>query len=116
MEAQGAARRQELAKQAAETKERNVGATTPEEFKAALTRKYGNLLRAWRKGLDLDGNGKLSFVEFCAAAKNHAYHGNIRALWKSYDVTGEGMITLDEFAPAVAKIYESFIATLKEKH
>jgi Ca2+-binding EF-hand superfamily protein len=115
-EALGAAKRKELEARAAETKRRNVGATTPEEFKAALTRKYGNLLRAWRKGLDLDGNGRLGFAEFCAAAKGHAYHGNIRALWKSYDVSGEGMITLEEFAPAVAELYGGLVATLRGAH
>ena len=31
--------------------------------------RYGNLLRAWKLGLDTDGSGKISFVEFCSAAR-----------------------------------------------
>ena len=36
------------------------------------SRRYANLLRAWKHGLDTDGSGKLGFVEFVNAARKHA--------------------------------------------
>ena len=36
------------------------------------SRRYANLLRAWKYGLDTDGSGKLGFVEFVNAARKHA--------------------------------------------
>ena len=38
--------------------------------------RYGNLMRAWRKGLDLDGSGKLSFTEFCKALRDQGFRGS----------------------------------------
>merc|ERR1719506_2719692 len=66
-------------------------------------RKYaGNLLKAWRLGLDLDGGGTLSYIEFCQAVRHQGYVGDMKKLWSEMDTDGSGFIGLDEFAPAVA--------------
>merc|ERR1719197_1628127 len=67
-------------------------------------------------GLDSDGSGKLSFVEFCQSARNEGFAGNLKSLWKEMDADGEGFVTLEEFAPGIASLMASFYACLKEKH
>merc|ERR1719230_784194 len=84
-EALGKAARKELEDQAAEVAALDMGASTLEGFKKQLVLKYGNLLRAWKSSLDSDGSGKLSFQEFCAAARNEGYVGNLKGLWKELD-------------------------------
>lgn len=59
-----------------------VGLHTPDGFKQALVGRCGSLLSAWREALDLDGNGRLTFGEFCLALSRLGYHGNVRGLWQ----------------------------------
>jgi hypothetical protein len=63
-----------------------VGLHTPDGFKQALIVRCGSLLGAWREALDLDGNGRLTFGEFCLALSRLGYHGNVRGLW--HQLTG----------------------------
>merc|ERR1719353_2089197 len=114
--AQGQQKRKNVAEAAAANAAADIGAHNFEEFKGVLTRKYGNLLRAWTMGLDSDGSGKLSFVEFCNSARLEGFAGNLKALWKEMDADGEGFVTLEEFAPEIAKLVTSFKSFLKEKH
>ncbi|CAE8611369.1 unnamed protein product, partial [Polarella glacialis] len=51
------------------------GLHTPEGFKKALQMRCGSLWGAWREALDLDGNGRLTFGEFCVALHRLAFHG-----------------------------------------
>merc|ERR1719316_1615439 len=99
--AQGKQKRKAVEEEAAARAAADIGAHTFEEFKAVLQRKYGNLLRAWTMGLDSNGSGKLSFVEFCSSARAEGFAGNLKALWKEMDADGEGFVTLEEFAPDI---------------
>merc|ERR1719487_1746203 len=114
--AQGLEKRKTVEAEAAARAAADVGAHNFEEFKGVLQRKYGNLLRAWTMGLDSDGSGKLSFVEFCNSARAEGFAGNLKALWKEMDADGEGFVTLEEFAPEIYKLLTSFKSFLKEKH
>ena len=49
------------------------GVQYAETFKAACRRKYGNMTRAWRILLDPGGNGRVSFVPFCNAARSMGF-------------------------------------------
>merc|ERR1719359_780479 len=69
-------------KQEANAKMFVTKAGTLEEFKRLLIRKYGSIAMAWKYALDLSGDGKLSFSEFCHACRNNDYQGNLRDLWK----------------------------------
>merc|ERR1719262_1150494 len=114
--AQGIQKRKTVAEEAAKAAAMDVGAHNFEEFKGVLQRKYGNLLRPWTMGLDSDGSGKLSFVEFCNSARAEGFAGNLKALWKEMDADGEGFVTLEEFAPDISKLIAGFKSFLKEKH
>ena len=61
--------RERIERKAAAHKAAAMAAANLPELKERLTRKYGNLLRAWKKGLDHDGSNKLSYVEFCKALR-----------------------------------------------
>lgn len=49
------------------------GVQYAETFKAACRRKYGNMTRAWRILLNPGGNGRVSFVPFCNAARSMGF-------------------------------------------
>merc|ERR1719502_2620083 len=102
--AQGAQKKKAVEEEAAARAAADIGAHNFEEFKGVLQRKYGNLLRAWTMGLDSDGSGKLSFVEFCNSARAKGFAGNLKALWKEMDSDGEGFVSMHEFAPEVAAL------------
>ena len=78
-EAIGKQQRAKIEEEAAAKAAADVGAFSLDEFKGALRRKYGNLLRAWKLGLDSDGSGKLSFVEFCQSARSEGFAGNLKS-------------------------------------
>jgi hypothetical protein len=48
----------------------------------------------------MDGNGRLSWVEFCQALRLNGYEGDHRSLWADLDKDKSDMITIDELAPA----------------
>ena len=41
-----------------------------------LPRRYGSMFLAWRNGLDISGDGKLCFGEFCQACRNNDFRGH----------------------------------------
>ena len=60
-------------------------AATPEEFKAQLTRRYGNPHRGWL--VLCDGHDYIQYGKFAQAVRVQGYRGDIKQLWKT--VTGE---------------------------
>eukprot|EP00913_Durusdinium_trenchii_P028825 g27029.t1 len=74
------------------------GVQYAETFKAACKRKYGNMCRAWRILLNPGGNGRVSFVPFCNAARSMGFV-NVSTLWRHLDVKSSGFITLDNWDP-----------------
>merc|ERR1719253_1545936 len=65
----GRARVQALRTEARALKGKDLGPQTREAFVAHLKRSFGNVMRAWKEGLDNDGNGRLSMMEFCSAVR-----------------------------------------------
>merc|ERR1719230_2325137 len=73
---------------------KDVGARSLDGFKQLLETRFGNLVRAWRKGLDTSGDGKLSFTEFCNSCRAIGYTGNLKKLWNELDVDKSGFVSL----------------------
>merc|ERR1719160_1072898 len=85
-------------------KEREWGA---EGFRKLLAWRYGSKTRGWRLALDMDRKGRVSFVEFCQAARNIGYEGPLRRLWA--ELAGDGaFITLERIDPVANKRLGTF--------
>jgi Ca2+-binding EF-hand superfamily protein len=93
----------------------NMGVVELNGFLRLLKSRYGSLARAWKEGLDTDGNGVLTFIEFCNAARRIGYGGKIKALWKELDANGNGHISLNEIDAATAESLDKFNEKLTEK-
>merc|ERR1711924_184947 len=67
-------------------------------FLKVCDRKFGNVLGAWRRGLDLDGIGRVKFSDFRRGCGLLGYAGNIKGLWMHFKdnnlVDRFGQITL----------------------
>lgn len=63
-------------------------------FMDCLLRSYGNVVRAWRHGLDRDHNDKMDFAEFSSAVRDVGYAGSARELWAELDLNGNGYVSL----------------------
>mmetsp|Transcript_45972 Transcript_45972/g.82781 ORF Transcript_45972/g.82781 Transcript_45972/m.82781 type:complete len:1206 (+) Transcript_45972:75-3692(+) len=86
----------------------NVGMKSLGELKTLLVARYGNLFSAWRQALDLDGNGRLSFGEFCLAMRDLGYTGNSKAAWHALDSDNDGFIQLDDLDPETEHMVTSY--------
>jgi len=105
-----------LEQEAAERKAKTVGAKSLDGFRAVLKRKFGNVIRGWRLAMDQDGNGRLSYMEFCTAVRELGYEGAIKKLWHELDADGTGWISLDELAPRAAEELHLFRVLLEKKY
>lgn len=59
----------------------------------------GNLTAGWRRYFDSDGDGVLTFIEFCDALSQLSYGGDVLALWGEIDADQSNRISLDEIDP-----------------
>merc|ERR1719284_1475099 len=89
-------------------KKDTLGAHTTEQFQKYLRRMCGNLVRAWRLKLDLDGNGVITYNEFGPAVRSLGYEGSIKELWQALDEDDGGAITLNELDHRTAAVVEDF--------
>ncbi|CAK9106633.1 unnamed protein product [Durusdinium trenchii] len=53
-----------------------------EKFLDCLLRSYGNIVRAWREGLDRNHDDRMDYQEFSVAIKDVGYAGNAKELWE----------------------------------
>lgn len=79
-----------------ELREKRMEASDWSTLKKNLVRKYGTITSAWRQGLDQNGNGRLSFVEFCKQVRNLGFSGNIQQVFRELDTDASGIITFNE--------------------
>lgn len=115
-------RRAEVEKEAERQKLLDMGAYDLVGFKELLAQKYGNIYRAWKLALDPDGNGRVSKMEFFAAARKVGYHGPVQKLWKECvkddkdpvvrlrDLSEEIASMTEDFTSLMLKTYGSWLA------
>lgn len=81
---------------------------TLQGFLDILKHKFGTVVRAWRKAMDVDQSGTLTFREFSHALERVGYHGDFRSLWYQLDADMSGNISLHEMDPENAMRLEKF--------
>ncbi|CAE8648688.1 unnamed protein product, partial [Polarella glacialis] len=86
------------------------------DFTSFLARSYGSVVRAWRQGLDSDGDGKLRFTEFCASCKTIGFRGKLKTLWRALDNTGTGFVSLGQLDREAETLLDEFRAFLEENY
>jgi Ca2+-binding EF-hand superfamily protein len=92
-----------------------MAASSVEDFKQCLIDRFGTLVAAWRTHLDMDGNGRLSFGELCAALRGISYRGNVQQLWNELDKDDNAMVDLDELDPEADAALSGFREYLIER-
>jgi len=95
---------------------KDKGFKTVEDLKRILVMNFGSLFSAWRNGLDLDGNGKISFGEFCLAMRNLGYGGDVKDMWMTLDCDNSGFISLNEFDEQTHQEVMSYRELVLEKY
>eukprot|EP00930_Biecheleria_cincta_P033132 TRINITY_DN22945_c0_g1_i1.p1 TRINITY_DN22945_c0_g1~~TRINITY_DN22945_c0_g1_i1.p1 ORF type:complete len:1131 (+),score=224.92 TRINITY_DN22945_c0_g1_i1:60-3395(+) len=93
----------------------SLSASTLDSFKKLLVARYGTMIAAWRQGLDLDGNGRLSFGELCQALREMGFAGNALATWNALDRDGDGFIQLGDLDPKLEEMLYGYKDLVKEK-
>jgi len=107
---QGAEKKKHLELQAEEVQARQKGTRDLEGVRRVLLERHGSTTAAWKHCLDSNGDGKISFVEFCQGLREVGYRGPVRQLWAELDNDKNGYITLAEFDPAAHKQLSEYAA------
>jgi hypothetical protein len=76
-----------------------AGLHTVDGFKKALVDRCGSLFGAWRVSLDLDGNGRLTFGEFCQALHRLGLFGDVKGLWKKLKPPDKDYLLFSDLDP-----------------
>lgn len=92
------------------------GVCTLDGFRQLLKSRHGSLLGAWRRALDPDGRGRVSFSEFMAALGRLSVHGELRGLWQELDAQARGYITFGDIDPEADAVLSELHAKLIEKY
>eukprot|EP00397_Hematodinium_sp_SG-2012_P014605 GEMP01014850.1.p1 GENE.GEMP01014850.1~~GEMP01014850.1.p1 ORF type:complete len:635 (+),score=142.03 GEMP01014850.1:64-1968(+) len=74
----------------------------------------GNIIVAWRRNVDFNGDGLVNFGEFCKALASMNYEGDALELWMAIDSDMSNNITLDEIDPNAAEVLVFFKQWVKQ--
>jgi Ca2+-binding EF-hand superfamily protein len=119
--------RHETVRSDKEEKDKWMGCTSLDGFRQLLVERYGSTVTAWRCVLDADGNGRVSFSEFCKGCRCISYHGNVKELWaelkggrKGIFNHGEGDILghveIENLDPEADRLLRNFREFMLSKH
>jgi len=84
-------------------------------FREFLIGKFGTILAGW-KAMSKDGEGYLSFNEFCNACRTVGYTGNMKQLWVQLDTKLVGKVSLMDIDPEVCKFVGKFKLALLKRY
>mmetsp|Transcript_63642 Transcript_63642/g.163821 ORF Transcript_63642/g.163821 Transcript_63642/m.163821 type:complete len:1177 (+) Transcript_63642:91-3621(+) len=83
-----------------------------EEFEPLCKRVYGSIISAWRRCMDVEQAGRLSFEQFCTGLRRLGYVREFRVLWKRLGLDAKGHCTLEDLDAKAHKIVTSFLELL----
>lgn len=87
---------------------RRKGTLAKTAFLCHLKETFGNEVRAWRRGLDLEGTFAVSLTalrRYCSTANLKI---DVKALWQKMDKDWDGVMELEEVCPKLADALASF--------
>jgi hypothetical protein len=78
-----------------------------EQFRRILREQYGNTLRGWLEGLDVDKNNRLDEEEFAERCEDLCYRGDPKKLfqWFMKD-SGTPILSMEDIDPKAAQCFE----------
>jgi Ca2+-binding EF-hand superfamily protein len=85
-------------------------------LKNMLVSRFGSIYSGWRQALDLDGNGRLSFGEFCLALRTMGFCGNLKETFHGLDQDSDGFINLRDLDSKIHEEISSYKKLILEKH
>lgn len=91
-------------------------ATTLDGFKRMLVSRCGSLLGAWRRALDLEGTGRLTFNEFTMAMDRLGFSGDLKGLWQELDGKAQGYILFRDLDEETDTLLSELKTKLTEKY
>eukprot|EP00931_Biecheleriopsis_adriatica_P102796 TRINITY_DN77725_c0_g1_i1.p1 TRINITY_DN77725_c0_g1~~TRINITY_DN77725_c0_g1_i1.p1 ORF type:complete len:1764 (-),score=486.63 TRINITY_DN77725_c0_g1_i1:84-5375(-) len=106
----------QLQKALGDIAEFSLGLHTPDGFRRALIGRCGSLLSAWRKALDLDGNGRLMPGEFCLALRRLGFHGDITGIFRGLDEDKKGYLVFADLDKETDSALTELRSKMIEKH
>mmetsp|Transcript_10165 Transcript_10165/g.30136 ORF Transcript_10165/g.30136 Transcript_10165/m.30136 type:complete len:1222 (+) Transcript_10165:89-3754(+) len=86
-----------------------------EEFEPLCRRVYGSIIGAWKRCLDPDQVGRLTFLQFCAGLRRLGYGKEYRSLWRRLGLEDGGLVTLKDLDPKADGLVSSFVQLLDGK-
>jgi len=88
-------------------KQRDPGETLI-EFKNSLKRRYGTLIRAWRRALCQRDTMTLQRSQFFKSCAEMGWRKDVRGMWQKMDKDSNGCVTLEEFDYESAQVLARF--------
>ncbi|CAD7960576.1 unnamed protein product [Amoebophrya sp. A25] len=83
------------------------------QFKLYVRKRgLGNISRVWRKYLDTNGQGSVSFEQFSHGCTAIGYQGNTRTLFWAIG-RGKDMITIDDMEPELVEDFTAYVRACK---
>merc|ERR1719265_1177115 len=116
----GKAMREGLVDEAEKREGRGLGGVNAkEDLLRLLKMRYGGIGQGWRRGLDTNRDGRLTFAQFCKAVRLIGFNGCIKELWElllQSRTDGTMAVTLEELDPEADKVLKRFKELLLKVH
>eukprot|EP00927_Polykrikos_kofoidii_P075173 TRINITY_DN71250_c0_g1_i1.p1 TRINITY_DN71250_c0_g1~~TRINITY_DN71250_c0_g1_i1.p1 ORF type:complete len:367 (-),score=55.59 TRINITY_DN71250_c0_g1_i1:17-1117(-) len=87
-------------------------------LKHVMTRRFGSLAQAWRRGYDPDDTGQCCMATFVKRSRENGFTGELRAIW--VELTGGGgsdrVLRLHDWDPEVNLLLIGFCRILRKRY
>jgi len=94
----------------------HAGLQSVDDLKKMLVLRCRSLFAAWRRVLDLDGNGRLTFGEFSLGLSRLQFYGDLKGLWKLLVLPGRDYVEFKDLDPETDALLSDFNAKLIERY